>query len=184
MGATNADAPSFQYFPRTEAPPFFASSLVSCFAKRLGDISTVDLTKGLTSDKVLATIRPELVEIGFDVEEGKSREQKIQRPVFFGEQGRPTLLYEIDAYHPEWRCGLEVEAGRAFMGNAFYRDLVQAMVMVQVDFLAIAVPLCYKFKSNNRESSSADYSNATKVAEALFGHSRFSLPYKLLVIGY
>jgi len=41
----------------------------------------------------------------------------------------------IDAYQPDWRCALEVEGGRGWMGNAVYRDLVQAMVIVQVDDL-------------------------------------------------
>lgn len=70
------------------------------------------------------------------------------------------------------------------MGNAVYRDLVQAMVMVQVDVLALAVPLSFKYKSAGREVASDDFTNATKVAEALYGHSRFTLPYKLLLIGY
>jgi len=60
----------------------------------------------------------------------KRKADKIERPVFYGENGIPTLRYEIDAYHPDWRCGLEVEAGRGWMGNAVYRDLIQAAVMV------------------------------------------------------
>ena len=154
------------------------------FENNFPEISTVELNKGLTSDEVLAKIRPDLLRIGFEVESGKARDQKIERPVFYGEQGQPTLKYEIDAYHSEWRCGLEVEAGRAWMGNAVYRDLVQAMVMVQVDILALAVPLSYKYKSGGRETSSSDFFNTRNVAEALFGHSRFTLPYKLLLIGY
>jgi hypothetical protein len=63
--------------------------------------------------------------------------------VFFGENGIPTLRYEIDAYHPEWKCGLEVEAGRGWMGNAVYRDLVQAAVMVGVEYLCLAVSNVY-----------------------------------------
>ena len=50
------------------------------------------------------------------------------------------LKYEIDAYNAAWRCGLEIEAVRALRGGAVYRDLVQAMVMVQVDHLCIGVP--------------------------------------------
>lgn len=174
----------FQFFPRTEPPPAFAEQLVRVFQTHRQDISTVELKKGLRSDEVLAIISEELMGLGFDVESGKQKSQKIERPVFFGEQGQPTLKYEIDAYHPAWRCGLEVEAGRAWMGNAVYRDLVQAMVMVQVDVLALAVPLSYKYRSAGREVASNDFANATKVAEALYGHSRFTLPYKLLLIGY
>lgn len=174
----------YHFFPRTESPPRFASEIVEVFERHIERISTVDLDKGLTSDRVLAIIRNDLLNLGFEVEGGKSREQKVQRPVFFGDQGWPTLRYEIDAYHADWRCGLEVEAGRAWMGNAIYRDLVQAMVMVDVDFLALAVPLSYKYKSGGRNASSSDYNNTKSVAEALFGHSRFQLPYELLLIGY
>lgn len=70
------------------------------------------------------------------------------------------------------------------MGNAIYRDLVQAMVMVEVDVLALAVPVSYKFKSLGRSTASRDFEAATSIAEALFGHSRFELPYRLLLIGY
>ena len=174
----------YHFYPRTEPPPDFVTQIISAFEKHFSEISTVQLNKGLTSDEVLAKIRPDLIEIGFEVESGKTRDQKIERPVFYGEQGQPTLKYEIDAYHSGWRCGLEVEAGRAWMGNAVYRDLVQAMVMVQVDVLALAVPLSYKYKSSGRETSSSDFLNTKNVAEALFGHSRFTLPYKLLLIGY
>jgi hypothetical protein len=104
--------------------------------------------------------------------------------VFYGENGIPALNYQIDAYHPAWRCGLEIEAGRAWMGNAVYRDLVQALVMVQVDHLILAVPNSYKYRSGGRAVSSADYENTTAVAHVLFGHTRMKLPYGLTVVGY
>ena len=88
--------------------------------------------------------------------------------MFFGEYGIPTLRYQIDAYQPVWRCGLEVEAGRAWMGNAIYRDLVQALVMVQVDHLVLAVSNIYKYQSGGKAASSTDYKNTCAVAEALY----------------
>lgn len=176
--------PSFQSFPRTEPPPAFTHDLVAVFAEHRPMIDTIALTKGLTSDRVLTKIRKSLEAIGFEAETGKRQHEKIERPVFYGAQGKPTLRYEIDAYHPEWRCGLEVEAGRAGRGNAIYRDLIQAMVMAQVDWLALAVPVSYKHKSNKRDVSSKDYDKACAVAEVLYGHSRFVMPYNLIVIGY
>jgi hypothetical protein len=138
----------------------------------------------LTSDEVLAVLRPSLVEMGFDVEAGKRAEQKIKRPVFFGENAVPSLQYEIDAWHPEWQAGLEVEAGRAWMGNAVYRDLIQALVMVNLDHLVLAVPNAYRYKSGGRDVASNDYNNAVAVADALFGHSRVEMPFSLCMIGY
>lgn len=84
---------------------------------------TFRLQKGLTSDGVLKVIRQDLEALGFEVEKGKRRGQKSERPVFFGEDGLPELRCEVDAFHSEWQCGLESEAGKAWLGNAVYRDL-------------------------------------------------------------
>ncbi|MEQ8388787.1 MAG: hypothetical protein RIE22_08755 [Alphaproteobacteria bacterium] len=124
--------------------------LVAVFERHEADISTRNPAKGLTSDEVLTLLRPDLVELGFQVEAGKRSEQKIRRPVFFGENAQPSLQYEIDAWHPEWRAGLEVEAGRAWMGNAVYRDLIQALVMVDLQHLVLTVPNSYRYKTGGR----------------------------------
>jgi hypothetical protein len=171
-------------FPLTEPPPNFAERIVEVFKSHESEIGTVHLKKGLTSDQALSVLREDLESIGFDVEQGKRSDQKIERPVFFGIDGYPTLRYQIDAFHSEWNCGLEIEAGRAVMGNAVYRDLVQALVMVQVDVLALAVPNEYKYKSSGRDVSSNDFEKTRSVCQALFGHSRIQFPYKLLLIGY
>jgi hypothetical protein len=70
------------------------------------------------------------------------------------------------------------------MGNAVYRDLIQALVMVHVDHLILAVPNADKYKSGGKTVSSSDYDNTVAVADALYGHTRLRLPYGLTVIGY
>ena len=90
----------------------------------------------------------------------------------------------FDAYQPEWRCGLEIEAGRGWMGNAVYRDLVQALVMVDVDYLILAVANTYRYTSSGRSAVSHDYDNARAVAQAIYGHTRVRMPYGLPVLGY
>lgn len=174
----------FTSFPRTEPPPHFAPELLNVFRAHEEAMSTKALEKGLTSDEVLRVLREDLVQLGFSVEGGKTAGAKIKRPVFFGENGAPDLQYEIDAFHPEWRCGLEVEAGRAWMGNAVYRDLIQALVMVELDNLVLAVPNLYKYQSSGRATTSKDYENTVAVADALFGHSRIRMPYRAIIVGY
>lgn len=174
----------YSTFPRTKAPQDYVAAVTNIFQKHHSEISTVDLDKGLTSDIVLSTLREDLVALGWDVEQGKRSEQKVRRPVFFGENSLPNLQYEVDAWHTDWRCGMEVEAGRAWMGNAVYRDLIQALVMVDMEFLFLAVPLTYKYKSGGRDTISRDYENTVAVAEALYGHSRIAMPFDLCVIGY
>ena len=70
------------------------------------------------------------------------------------------------------------------MGNAVYRDLIQALVMVEMDHLLLAVPQAYRYKASGRTTISKDYENTISVAEALYGHSRVTMPFSLCVIGY
>jgi len=174
----------FTTFPRTESPPSATAEIIAVFSKHEPLIGTLTREKGLTSDAVLAELRADLLQLGFIVEGGKLAAQKIRRPVFFGENGSPALQYQIDAYHPEWRFGLEIEAGRAWMGNAIYRDLVQALVMVDLDCLALAVPNSYRYQTAGRTVLSKDYDSTISVADALYGHTRIRMPYRLIVIGY
>ncbi len=138
----------------------------------------------MTSDELLALLRSDLTNLGFQVEASKRAKDKIMRPVFFGENAKPELQYQIDAWHPEWLAGLEVEAGRARMGNAVYRDLIQALVMVDMEHLILAVPQEYRYKRDGNTAVSRDYEHTVAVAEALYFHSRIDMPFSLCVIGY
>lgn len=174
----------FSTFPRTEPPQLFVGKIVEVFERHEQQLGTLLRTVHLKSDEALAVITADLMNLGFDVETGKKSAEKIKRPVFFGENGQPGLQYEIDAFHPDWSCGLEVEAGRAWMGNAIYRDLIQALVMVNLDHLILAVSNAYHYKSGGKEMTSRDYDHVIPVADALYGHSRIRMPFSLTVIGY
>lgn len=174
----------FTSFPQTKPPPDFAIQVVQVFRASERQISTVALKKGLESNEVLKILQPGLTDLNFQIEVSKSKSDIITRPVFYGENGVPTLNYQIDAYHTEWGCGLEVEAGRGLMGNAVYRDLIQALVMVNVKHLILAVANCYRYQSGGKEATSADYDKTIAIASALYGHSRIAMPYDLTVIGY
>lgn len=174
----------FSSFPRTASPPEFIADVVNVFQSHESEIATERRDKGLTSNELLSRLRLDLVQLGFDVEAGKRATQKIKRPVFFGESALPSLQYEIDAWNEDWKAGLEIEAGRAWMGNAVYRDIVQALVMVNLDHLLLAVPNKYKYNTSGRLTISNDYANTVAVADALYGHSRVAMPFSLCVIGY
>jgi hypothetical protein len=174
----------FSTFPRTEPPAPFVESVVAVFRKHATSVATMILPKGLSSDAVMATLRADLCELGFEIEAGKGASSKLKRPVFFGQDGRPSRQYEIDGFHPGWQCGIEIEAGRAWMGNAVYRDLIQALVMVDLSHLILAVPLGYRYFSRGNLVVSKDYENTLTVADALYTHTRIRMPYRLTVIGY
>jgi len=174
----------FSTFPRTDPPVHFIAKIVSVFRAHRPEIGTMELSKGLSSNDVMAVLRDDLCNLGFEIEAGKNNASKLKRPVFFGEDGRPSRQYEIDGFHSQWRCGIEIEAGRAWMGNAVYRDLVQAMVMVDLDHLVLGVPMSYKYLAGGRPTISKDYEYTVSVADALYSHTRIRMPYSLTVIGY
>ena len=171
-------------FPQTKPPPEFTPELLQIFQIHEAEIATLSLNKGLMSNAVLSVLRKDLINVGFEVEGGDNNHAIIERPVLFGENGQPVLRHQIDAYHLGWKCGIEIEAGRAFMGNAVYRDLIQASLMVDVDFLALALPNAYRYKRLGRETTSDDYRKAVGVADTLYRHSRIRLPNDLILIGY
>lgn len=170
----------YSTFPSTQTPPWFLEEVVDRFEEHSKKIQTAPDKKGLKSNEVLSVLRPDLLDLGFEVETGNQAQDRILRPVFFGENAQPTLQYRVDAWHPAWKAGLEIEAGRAWMGNAVYRDLIQALVMVDMQHLILAVPKVYSYKSAN----SKDYEKTVAVAQALYAHSRIEMPFELCVIGY
>ncbi len=181
---SSASSIRFATFPSTKPPPAIAFDVVGAFREQERFIASVGREQGMKSNDVLAAVAPALLEIGFKVEAGKLDDQRIRRPVFFGENGEPTVEYSIDAFHPATGCGLEVEAGRAWMSNAIYRDLIQALVMVDVNHLVLAVSNEYRFRSGAKVVINPDYVRVVEVARALFGHSRIQMPYGLTVVGY
>ena len=76
---------------------------------------------------------------------------------------------------------IEVEAGRAYANNQFLKDLFQASVMQDVDYLVIAVRNIYKTKS----SSSKDFEKIMKFLDTLYASSVLNLPLNgILIVGY
>jgi len=91
--------------------------------------------------------------------------------------GKPIQSFEADAYHETERFVVEVEAGRAITNYQVLKDLFEACVMVDVDYLCIAVRNVYK--------RSKDFDTACQFLETLYASGRLTLPLKgILVIGY
>jgi hypothetical protein len=138
------------------------------------------------SDVALSIIRPGLEELGFRVE-GGTDEPTIYRPVHFGESGVPDRQYQIDSYHPELRAGLEIEAGRSIRGNAIYRDIIQASLIVDLDYFVLAIPQRYRFslKGKQKEQEDRPFEYGLTVLDAIYSSGRFRLPLKgLLFVGF
>jgi hypothetical protein len=174
--------PRWIYYPRSTAPAAWCEHIAAAFRNSRDLLDTTD--KHNKSDAVLQTVRPELEALGFRVEGGEE-EPTIHRPVLFGEGGKPEQKYQIDAYHPENGVGLEVEAGRSLRGNAIYRDLIQASLMVDVQYFALCVPLRYRFNASGKEYEDKPYDATNNIVGALYASGRLQFPFKgLLLLGF
>src|SRR5262245_34575169 len=137
---------NWMYFPQWQKPSDFILKVVHVFESVQSEIESGKAA--LNSNGVLAKLCPGLQAIGFQVETGKTRENQIRVPVLFGLNGAVEKSFHADAYHREEKTVLEVEAGRAVVNNQFLKDLFQACVMQNVDYLAIAVGNLYGANRN------------------------------------
>jgi len=176
--------PDWCYYPTHERPSEWAVALVDVVLSARAHIDSSTVV-ALTSDLVLAYLRPGLVALGYQVEAGKARADKIRRPVLFGERGRELVAYEVDAVHDELGVLVEVEAGRGARGNAVYRDLVRSSLVVGARYLAIGVMRSYRHRSGNRELSVASYRETKAQLDAIYASGRLRLPFDgVLLFGY
>lgn len=143
------------------------------------------LVQGLQSDRVLRELSAGLLSLGFEVEVGRQRVDRIRRPVLYGNGGQERVSYEIDAWHETLGIAVEVEAGRAMMGNAVYRDLIRTSLIVGARFLVLAVMAEYRYASGQRQQRSADFQSAEAQLEAIYSSGRLKLPFEgVLLVGY
>ncbi|KXK00436.1 MAG: hypothetical protein UZ17_ACD001002192 [Acidobacteria bacterium OLB17] len=165
----------FQLFPRSLGITPEIRRLIDCFEAVEGDITSA--TKNLTSNKVLEKVRNGLESIGFQVESGKSTQKRIAIPVLFGLNSKPDKYFNADAVSSDGRIVLEVEAGRAVVNNQFLKDIFQACMMFEVEYLAIAVRNDYR--------GNDDFKRIFTFLETLYISNRLKLPLKgILLIGY
>ncbi len=165
----------WQYYPRSDAPPPIAVSVVSAFEAVNDSIDSQHYN--LKSNEVLAELAPSLLDAGFDVETGKRASEKIYVPVLFGLNGRAEKSFEADAFHAKDRFVLEVEAGRGVTNNQFLKDLFQACMMQDVEYLGIAVRNDYR--------GNPDFERVVRFFDTMYASNRLQLPLDgVLVIGY
>jgi hypothetical protein len=164
----------WQYFPRSTAATDLAREVVRAFETAPGIDSA---SQSEPSNKILAAVAPGLAHLGFNVELGKRRDQKVHVPVLFGLNGRTAKSFDADAHHVTGGFVVEVEAGRGVVNNQFLKDLFQACMMHDVFYLAIAVRNTYK--------GAKDFESVCKFFDTLYASNRLQLPLRgLLVIGY
>ena len=165
----------YQLFPRSVGITEELESLVKCFDAEYDSIKSPDKT--LTSDGVLQFLRPRLEAIGFAVETGKSRGEKIPVPVLFGLNNHIDKSFDADGLSKDGKIVIEVEAGRAVVNYQFLKDIFQACMMHGVEYLALAV--------RNNYRGGDDFLRVHSFLETLYISNRLALPLEgILLIGY
>ena len=130
---------------------------------------------------MLEVIAPGLQNLGFVVETGKRKSEKIPVPALFGTNGNVDKSFEADAFHAESGFVLEVEAGRAVVNNQFLKDLFQACMMHDVKYLGIAARSLYEGGSTR----SRDFERVLAFFDTLYASNRLEFPLRgILLIGY
>jgi hypothetical protein len=167
---------NWSFFPRSMPLTGFGFSIVNVF-KEIAD--SIDSTKNQVqhSNAVLKQLRAGLETLGFKVESGKTNQEKIEIPVLFERNGKKKKSFNADAHSSQEGWVLEVEAGRAVANNQYLKDVFQACMMQDVQYLAIAVRNTYK--------NSGDFATVENNLETLYVSGRLQLPLKgILLIGY
>ncbi len=177
--------PRHVFFPRSKRPPQWVEEIAAAFRAHEGELNT-QLLWHKESNVVLAMVRQDLEDAGFEVEAGKKKSQKIRRPVSFGEMGEPEFTYEIDAYRERPGVVLEVEGGRFLHGGAIYRDIIEMSLMVDAKYAAIAGPLIHRSKrQDGKTTETRTYEKAKALLEAIYTSARLRLPFEgILLLGY
>lgn len=177
-----AKYPRWSYFPRNRRAPAWVAPLVAVIAAAEAEISTPGGSR-LESLGVLRRIAEGLDGLGFQVERSKAASDKIARPVLFGDEDQPAVTMQIDAFQDRDGIALEVEAGRAWNGNAVYRDLIRISLLLDANFLAMFLPLEYRPPS--ARSPVPAYAYSRDLLDAIYASQRLRLPFEgVLLLGY
>ena len=179
---------NWSYFPKTDPAPKELEDIINIFKKNSKEIDSVideekikkgvkDKNERLQSDDILKILEQDFFDLNFKVEIDKKKSNKIRIPVLFGHKGSTAQAFEVDGWHEENKIVLEIERGRAYANNQFLKDIFETSVMVDVDYLVLAVSNLYK--------DSKDYEKICVWLETIYLTNRIKLSLKgILLVGY
>jgi hypothetical protein len=166
---------NWQFFPKSKILPKHLELVVNVFEKHEEEITSDNFNHN--SNSVLENIRLGLEQINYLVEKSKTNADKIKVPVLFGPNGKLEKYFDADGYNSETKTVIEVEAGRAVTNYQFLKDLFQASMMYEVEFLVIAVRKDYR--------GNKDFQSVITFFDTLYASGRLLLPLNgILIIGY
>ena len=170
---------NWQFYPKSDEIPDHLRQVVRVFETRENLIGSS--AHSLRSDDVLRALSADLFSLGFAVETGKSRADRIQVPVRFGRNGRIEQSFAADGWNRQTATVVEIEAGRAVANYQFLKDLFEACMMHDVAYLVVAVRNVYA----GGGIESRDFEKVATFFDTLYASGRLRLPLDgVLVVGY
>lgn len=165
----------FQFFPRSTGLVEPIANVVKAFKRVEDKVNSAE--HNLKSDDVLAAVCPYLEKLKFEVEHNKSKQGEIDVPVLFGYDNSVDKSFYADAISKDRKIVIEVEAGRATENNQFLKDIFEASMMFDVEYLVLAVRNMYRGHD--------DFERVYTFLETMYISNRIKLPLKgILLIGY
>lgn len=165
----------YQFFPRSRGITPEIKKIIDCFLAVNNKIDS-DFNN-LRSNAVLKELYKPLTKIGYSVETSKAKDDKINVPVLFGLGNQIDKSYNADALSKDGKIVIEIEAGRATENNQYMKDIFQACMMFDVEYLVVAVRNTYR--------GHKDFNIVYTFLETLYISNRLHLPLKgILLIGY
>lgn len=165
----------FQFFPRSIGVVKPIEDVLKAFQKVECAIDSQTIDK--KSNEVLAAVEPHLTRLRYKVEKNKSSQGKIDVPVLFGNNNSIDKSFYADAISCDGKIVIEVEAGRATENNQFLKDIFEASMMFEVEYLILAVRNIYRGHD--------DFERVYTFLETMYISNRIKLPLKgILLIGY
>ena len=158
----------YQFFPRSQGITQEIQDIINSFKAIENQIDSE--TSELKSNEVLQIVRPYLEQLQYTVETGKGVNEKIDVPVLFGQDNKIDKSFYADALSADGRIVVEVEAGRATENNQFLKDLFEACMMFDVEYLVLAVRNVYR--------THYDFDRVYSFLETLYISNRLHLPLK------
>ena len=166
---------TYQFFPRSIGVTDAIGQVIDCFKSVEKEIDSK--SSYLESNEVLSKLRPSLEAIEYKVETSRRATDKIDVPVLFGLDNHIDKSFYADALSGDGKIVIEVEAGRATENNQFLKDVFEASMMFNVEYLVLAVRNVYR--------NHFDFERCYAFLETLYLSNRVKLPLKgILLIGY
>ena len=168
----------YTFFSDNETMTQVFKETIEVFKKNYKYISSEKIDQ-IKSNEVLHELTTDLQDIGWWVETGKKKEEKIRLTVY-NNDGTPKRYYEVDGLHKQSGTIMEIEACRAIINNQILRDVLKASSLDNINYLILSV----RNMTKQKKKTLYDYNNVIFDIDDVWRNIKPPKLKGILVIGY